>query len=717
MGLYNRLLLSGAQAGTETLDGLRDAPALGRENRPGANGSKISIQTATHPRAGASRGYRADIDGLRALAILSVIAFHSGLPHVGGGFVGVDVFFVISGYLISSHMFRDLDRGTFSLKAFYERRAKRILPALFVVVVSCYVLATLLLAPLELRRLAAQAMGALTSSSNIYFWRRSEYFAPAAETQPLLMTWSLAVEEQFYLFFPLLMILLNRWSRRVRLLALGSLSAITLIIAMFQVTHFPVAAFFLLPSRWWELGCGTLLGLYESSASARRNHEGGWGQESLGTIGALLVLWSVFAYRSSTLFPGLSAVPPVVGSVCLLSARGSWVNRKLLSVRPLVGIGLISYSWYLWHWPLLSFARTATGGPISIYHALLTILLALLLAIASYYMIERPFRRRATQPLTLLRYGLLSLLLLVPAVTIYMGHGFPQRYPLAAALEQEATEPDLNFCLESGALPHKLSETCRPDTSTRPTLAILGDSHASALARYLRPAGREDGWNVTEYTRISCPQLGGVTRASPRNIVGEQECLSYNRKALEVVLADPHIRTVLLGGFWSAPFGGIGSPDRYVLGSSNPADVTTEASWDNFKAGLDGVVRDVQKHGKTVVLTTGVPQYKFDPLLRELSKSIPLRKRLMMAYGGEDTTSFEIDRVLEGRDLRADAIVRSVAEGDDAQLIDLDAALCAEARCRYVESGRLLYMDSNHLSIAGAKFALGKATLFTTFAH
>jgi peptidoglycan/LPS O-acetylase OafA/YrhL len=710
MGIDNLVTLSAA--GTEDVDIATIAPSLERVHGLRADARKNPANTATKT-GGVSRGYRADIDGLRALAILSVVAFHAGLPYIGGGFVGVDVFFVISGYLISSHIVRDLDRGAFSLKSFYERRAKRILPALFVVVVSCYILAALLLAPMELRRFAEQAVSTLTSTSNVYFWRRADYFAPAAETQPFLMTWSLGVEEQFYLFFPLLLIGLSRWSRRVRLLAVAALSAFTLVIAVFQVTRSPVAAFYLLPSRWWELGCGTILGLYECYAPATRDHQAQWRQESVGIVGAVLLFWSILAYKSSTEFPGISAAAPVLGAVCLIAARRSWINRKLLSVKPLVGIGLVSYSWYLWHWPLLSFARAASGGPIPMYAGVLTVLLALLLAVASYYLIEKPFRRRPTQPRTLLNYGLMSLLVVIPGLTIYLGGGFPQHHPLAAAIEREAILPDRSLCLDSGPFPGKLSEVCRPDTSPRSTLAVLGDSHASALARYLRLAGKENGWTVTEYTKSSCPQLGSVTRSSPRHVESARECLSYSSKALEIVVADPHIKTVLLGGFWSAPFGGIDSSERYVVGNSDPAKVTSEESWANFKTGLDDVVRNLQRHGKTVVLTTDVPRYKFDPLLRELSGSIPLRKRLMMAYGAEDATSFGIDQVMEQRDFRANAIVRSVSEANNVQLIDLDATLCAHARCRYVQSGHLLYMDAGHLSVAGAKLALGNAPVFT----
>jgi peptidoglycan/LPS O-acetylase OafA/YrhL len=709
MGLNNRMHLSEARAGRQDIHASTNAPVLAPVKRLPVN-PPVKPVTPLQPRT--NRGYRADIDGLRALAILSVVAFHSGVPHVGGGFVGVDVFFVISGYLISSHIIRDLDRGTFSLKSFYERRAKRILPAFFVVVGFCYIAGSLLLAPKELQRFAAQAMGALTSTSNIYFWRRANYFAPSAETQPLLMTWSLGVEEQFYLFFPLLMMMLHRWSRGIRFFALGSLSAIALSIGVFQVTRLPIAAFYLLPSRWWELGCGTLLGLYENSPSFAQQKERRWRQEGLGIMGSLLLLWPMIGYHSSTAFPGLSAVPPVFGSICLISARGSWINRNLLSLKPLVAIGLLSYSWYLWHWPLLSFAHTVTGGAIPLSSALLTVLLALLLAMGSYYLIEKPFRQSVTQPNTLLRYGLLSLLLLILGATVYAGHGFPHRYPLASRFEAEATQPDPTLCLESGALPRKLSGNCRPNPTTRPTLAILGDSHASALARYLRPAGRANEWNVIEYTRTRCPQLGNVARYNPREIDEAHECLSYNHKALELVLADSNITTVLLGGFWSAPFGGINSPDRYVVGNNNPADVSTEASWENFKAGLEEVTRELRAHGKTVVLTTDVPRYDFDPLVREVSRSIPLRRRLMMLFGGEGPESFEMGQVLEARDVRANAIVRSVAESERVGFIDLTAPLCAQGRCRYAQDGQLFYMDSNHLSIEGSKLALGQSSLF-----
>jgi peptidoglycan/LPS O-acetylase OafA/YrhL len=709
MGFDNELHLSPKRDGKGSTQTATSPPAFTAEKRFAPN---PLIQVGNPPQLRANRGYRADIDGLRALAILSVVAFHAGIPHIGGGFIGVDVFFVISGYLISSHILRDLDQGTFRLKTFYERRAKRILPAFFVVVAFCYIAASLLLAPKELERFAAQAISALTSTSNIYFWRRANYFAPLAETQTLLMTWSLGVEEQFYLFFPLLMIVLHRWSRRATFLALGLLSVIALVVAIFQVRRYPAAAFYLLPSRWWELGCGTILGLYEGSPSFKPTEKNKWRQERLGIIGSLLLLLPMILYHNSTAFPGLAALPPVLGSISLISARGSWVNRKLLSLEPLAGIGLISYSWYLWHWPLLSFAHTVTGGPIPRKSAVLTVLLALILAVASYYLIERPFRRRATEPKTLLKYGLLSGLLIILGATVYGAHGFPQRYPGAAILEQEATQPDPSQCIESGASPEKLSEICRPASTPGHTLAVLGDSHASALARYLRPAGREKGWNVIEYTRTRCPQLGDVARYNPREIEESRQCRSYNHKSLNIVLADPHITTVLLGGFWSAPFGGIDSRERYVFGSNNPAEVTTEASWANFKAGLEDVTRQLQAHGKTVILTTDVPRFEFDPLLRDLSETILLRRRLMAFYGGEGSTSSGITQASEPRDVKANAIVRSVAVAYKVEFIDLRAALCKQERCRYVLDGQLLYMDSNHLSIDGARFALGEAQLF-----
>jgi peptidoglycan/LPS O-acetylase OafA/YrhL len=196
---------------------------------------------------------------------LSVVLFHAGVPFLRGGFIGVDIFFVISGYLISSHIYRDLKKGAFSLRSFYEKRARRILPALLTVLAVCTILGCILFAPRELEVLSAHTITAITSTSNIFFWLRTDYFAPHAELKPLLMTWSLGVEEQFYLLFPLLLAWLWRLGRRRLILSLTLISVLSFAVAAFQVLYHQTSSFYLLPSRWWELGLGTILGVYEAS--------------------------------------------------------------------------------------------------------------------------------------------------------------------------------------------------------------------------------------------------------------------------------------------------------------------------------------------------------------------------------------------------------------------------------------------------------------------
>ncbi len=656
-------------------------------------------------------GYRSDVDGLRGLAILSVVAFHAGLGHVSGGFIGVDVFFVISGYLISSHIYRDLRADTFTLRRFYERRAKRILPAFLAVVLACYAFGGVLLAPRELERLAIEAASALTSTSNLHFWMHSNYFAKAADTQPLLMTWSLAVEEQFYLLFPLLLLACKRAKHGTVLWVVAGVSLLSFAFAVFQVSRYPVAAFFLLPSRWWELGCGTLLGIAETAVQ-KPHQQAAWQRESLALLGLCLLLWPVFTYQSSTRFPGAAALPPVLATLCLIRARGSWINRRLLSFGPLVFVGLVSYSWYLWHWPLLSFLHCLTGGALPVQSAAAAVLFAFLLAVLSYTWIETPFRRSKASAGLLPRYAFACACVIFPAGLLHLLHGWPARYPKAAAIEMTATSPDPGLCLRQGADLGHLPQVCRPDTDVAPTLAVLGDSHASAIARYLRTAAADHGWSLTEYTKASCPQLGSVARASFNNSRDAADCLAFNQAALRSVLLDTRVRKVVLAGFWSAPFGGTQNQGRYVLPGQDPLHVTSAESWDNFSRGLAGVVQLLEQHGKTVALATDVPRYDFDPLLIKLTDAIPLRRSLAIAAGNGALLSTEAAAVWEERDLRANAIVRATTLASGAQLLDLPPSLCHRSTCRYALGDELLYMDFNHLSAAGVRVALGNATVF-----
>ncbi len=337
--------------------------------------------------------YRPEIDGLRAVAVVPVILFHAGFQPFGGGFVGVDVFFVISGYLITSIILAEMAGGTFSLAGFYERRVRRILPALFLVIAACLPAAWILMLPGDMRDFARSVAAVSLFVSNFLFWRESGYFETAAELKPLLHTWSLAVEEQFYLLFPLLLMLLWGLGRRAIVGVVIVLAMASLALAQWAAINEPDAGFFLLPARGWELLIGGLVALFRSSGTPfavdPRTCQIGSG------VGLLLILYAVFMFGEHTPFPGFPALVPTVGAALIIVfATPSTVVGSVLASRGFVGVGLVSYSAYLWHQPLFAFARH--GGALKYGEWVLGALavVALILAYFSWRFVEQPFRDR-----------------------------------------------------------------------------------------------------------------------------------------------------------------------------------------------------------------------------------------------------------------------------------------------------------------------------------
>ncbi len=302
--------------------------------------------------------YRREIDGLRALAVLPVILFHAGIQGFSGGYVGVDVFFVISGYLITSIILAEREAGSFTLAGFYERRARRILPALYVMAAACIPFAYLWMLPGDLVEFSQSLMAVAAFASNILFWRQTDYFAAATQLKPLLHTWSLAVEEQYYMVFPLLLLAAWRFGRRKLLALLATALLISLAVAQWGVTHRPAATFYLLPTRGWELLVGALAAFY---LSGRRPEVDRW-RELKASAGVALIAYGVFMFGEGTPFPGLNALVPTAGAVLIIlfADAGTYVG-KLLGSRAFVGIGLVSYSAYLWHQPILAFAKHRFG--------------------------------------------------------------------------------------------------------------------------------------------------------------------------------------------------------------------------------------------------------------------------------------------------------------------------------------------------------------------
>ena len=336
--------------------------------------------------------YRPEIDGLRAVAVVPVILYHAGASAFSGGYVGVDVFFVISGYLIASILVSDLETDRFSIWRFYERRIRRILPALFVVLLFCWGGAWFWMTPGQGIDTARTIVAAVAFASNIYFWLVADYFAPDTALNPMLHTWSLAVEEQFYLVFPAFLWLVwkrggLRWAWRATVIV----SAISLACAVWASQALPVANFYLMPSRAWELGAGALCGYMLGKRTLP-------GRDGPALLGVAMILGAVVGFNSGTPFPSLYALLPVVGTVLvILYGSGETLVGRVLSLRPFVAIGLVSYSAYLWHQPLMAFARVRDAANSPAFSTMLALAaLSFVLAALTWRFVEQPFRRRGS---------------------------------------------------------------------------------------------------------------------------------------------------------------------------------------------------------------------------------------------------------------------------------------------------------------------------------
>ncbi len=338
--------------------------------------------------------YRSEIDGLRALAVIPVIFFHAGFNSFSGGFVGVDVFFVISGYLISGLIFKEIDTGNFSLLNFYERRARRLLPSLFFIMLMTLPIALLVLVPSDLINYFESLAAVSIFGSNIYFLLGMEgYFSEAAELKPLLHTWSLAVEEQYYLLFPLFIFLTWGLGKRALILTLVLIFCLSLILSYWGSHNHPSATFYLLPTRGWELLLGVFATFYLRTNPKMPSK---FLQNFLGSFGLFLIAFSVVVFDKTIPFPGLHALVPTIGTLLIiLFAREKNSISKFLSNKLFVGIGLISYSAYLWHVPLFAFTRNVNFQELSFSINLLLIVLTFCLAYLTWRFIENPFRRRS----------------------------------------------------------------------------------------------------------------------------------------------------------------------------------------------------------------------------------------------------------------------------------------------------------------------------------
>ncbi|MEJ2756274.1 MAG: acyltransferase, partial [Gammaproteobacteria bacterium] len=332
--------------------------------------------------------YRSEIDGLRALAVVPVVLFHAGISLFSGGFVGVDIFFVISGYLITTILIDDIENKRFSVVKFYERRARRILPALFFVMLFCIVPSWIWMLPNHMKDFSQSLVAVSLFSSNILFWRESGYFAAAAEAKPLLHTWSLAVEEQYYLIFPIFLFFVWRLGKKSALTIIVAVALASLLLSEWGWRVDADANFYLSPTRAWELFAGSIAAFIVLKSEVQKNN-------ALSLLGLMSILYSIFYLDSTFPFPSLYTLIPVLGTVLIVAYAGKGtLVAWILSRRLFVGVGLISYSLYLWHQPLLAFARVNQIH--DEYINIWLVAISFIFSFLTWKYVERPFRGRLT---------------------------------------------------------------------------------------------------------------------------------------------------------------------------------------------------------------------------------------------------------------------------------------------------------------------------------
>ncbi len=623
--------------------------------------------------------YRADIDGLRAIAVLGVVFFHAGLG-LPGGYVGVDVFFVISGFLITSLLLKDLRRGTFSFLDFWERRARRILPALVVVVAAVIAAGWFLLLPADYEVLGKQVIALIGFSSNIKFWLETGYFVAAAETKPLLHTWSLSLEEQFYLLIPVLLAFLF-WIRKsnwiVPSLLLGAV--VSFCLSVYGSYRAPSATFFLLPTRAWELATGSLLAFAPAIPQMRLRSLLAW-------IGFAAICVPFLFYVPGIRFPGLAALPPVAGAALFIwsgfrlptSDFRLPIPNRLLASRPFVWIGLLSYSLYLWHWPLFAFQKYISVTPAGLPLRLAFVAASIMLAWLSLRFVERPFRSRAIicsrNHIFALSAGAVAVLVLT-SLLLWKTNGFRNRLSLEAQRIAWGVK-DFAFVneLKVSDIPDHLVQLGAP--SLLPRVLVWGDSHAMAIL----PA-----------VDLACKKAGIAARAATVSstapvlewFVVNQWGLSENAPAFNDAILD-YIKSTASQGL-----------THVILAAYWEAYLTEETTGnDKFQRALRRTIGEIQAAGCQVVVLIDVPCFPFDP-----PRSLAINALLSNSSDHLviDAAQYFKDTALQ-RPILSDLRKLGVTVIDPAELfIDSNGVI------RPTDNGVCLYRDRDHLSTHGSQ--------------
>lgn len=645
-------------------------------------------------------GYYPFLDGLRAVAVLGVILFHYNLLAITGGYVGVDIFFVLSGFLITGVIATGLQNNNFTFAHFYERRCRRILPALFLVCALSVIAALVLMVPYDYKSFSKSLKGTSLFYSNMIFAKASGYFADPLSTRPLLHTWSLAVEEQFYLFFPpILFGIFRLFKGRIKAIiaAVTILFVLSLIANLVMIDHKPTKTFYILPTRAWELLTGSLVFLALRHVTLSRMTA-----EILSLLGALCIAACFAFYDRNTLFPGAAAILPCLGTALLIwpNLHQTTFTGRLLSTPPMILIGLISYGLYLFHWPVLVFARYYLDHELNVPEALAAVILTFAMSILSYRFVEMPIRsgQMLRTRKSVFRASAAGIaLMLVVAIAGMKFNGFPHRFSKEVLQYANGNQDIQTWEKRVPSFENLNKDTALKigNTNGAPQFLLWGDSHAEAIAPAADKRASELGITGLFVEYSGCLPLIGVARLdhAPKNA----PCQSVGTKVLDL-LKEYKIRNIILAGRWDDVFGW--EPGSIELTRTEAVIAFTNHDGKQLKRGealapaIRETINTLTAMGVHVWVLEQVPP-QMDDTPTSLAKAL---------YFGRDPKALErpYADILKRRQPTNEAF-QDFRNKAQVSFIDPANKLCpGHKTCMIADQGHSLYRDNNHLSVYGS---------------
>lgn len=631
-------------------------------------------------RSNMNSNYRPEIDGLRAIAVTAVILFHADFKIFAGGFVGVDVFFVISGFLITTLVRKHILTNTFSIKEFFYRRLRRIFPQLFLVILATALPAWFLLLPQEFKLYSGSVFGNLIFLANFFFMTQVEYFAPSSKLQPLLHTWSLSIEEQYYLILPFFLLFFGRWSKLpVALLVL--FISVSFYYTVLGVTEDPGKNYFHSISRFWQLAIGSLLAFTNKSGDTLAS-------TILAFLGISLVLFSALFIDNSLSYPNITALFPVTGAVLYLQFSNAQTGvGKILSNKIFVQIGLLSYALYLWHQPIFVFARAIIPNDLTIFQKLVLVLLTFLISYTTWRFVEWPIRKQTgwakVSPKTTVSVWLVvSLTAGTAGIIGYYDNGFEKLRDPRSSISLASSQLKPNTGLFHNCAQN--IEACT--TEKQPKTILWGDSYAMHIAEALLE--RTPKISLQQKTFPSCvPMLNysmNVTGLSPKAAEAiNKRCFSFNDETYEYIISSSHIKNVILASQF---------PLHKQFTYSRAGKALRGNQQENiFKLEFMNLIEKLTENGKKVFVVLPPAETGTD-----------------LGRCGAKVLTFGYDKEVCNFDLRdaRNTIVKTLFESMsvNATLIDLNSSLCTGGICQVLDFDRILYLDEGHLTLAGAKY-------------